>query len=181
MVISLPTYFVAGGITVANDFLAGPSSYHARTRMLEFNIQHNNRMIHLKVPDSEDLKTIKLLLQSETGFPPCQQELRGLKVNVFPMSDHRKLSELNLPKENFLYLLTPSNGVADEAAAASNGDPDNPGDEEDSDFVLLVTDEAQKREYSLNFRRKHDTLAFLASLLHFIHPFSDQDCVGHKN
>ena len=48
--------------------------------MLEFNIQHNNRMIQLKVPDSEDIKTLKQLLQSETGYPPCQQELRGLKV-----------------------------------------------------------------------------------------------------
>ena len=54
--------------------------------MLEFNIQHNNRMIQLKVPDTEDLKTLKMLLQGETGFPPCQQDLRGFKVNVFPMS-----------------------------------------------------------------------------------------------
>ena len=67
--------------------------------MLEFNVQHNNRMIHLKVPDSEDIKTLKNLLQSETGYPPCQQEIRGLKINgVFPMTDRRKLSELNLPK-----------------------------------------------------------------------------------
>ena len=43
-------------------------------------------MIQLKVPDTEDLKTLKMLLQGETGFPPCQQDLRGFKVNVFPMS-----------------------------------------------------------------------------------------------
>ena len=43
-------------------------------------------MIQLKVPDTEDLKSLKLLLQGETGFPPCQQDLRGFKVNVFPMS-----------------------------------------------------------------------------------------------
>ena len=137
---------------MADDFFGGPSTYQARTRMLEFNIQHNNRMIQLKVPDSEDLKTLKQLLQSETGFPPCQQDLRGFKVNVFPMSDHRKLSELNLPKENFLYLLTPTN--SEEAAAmATNGEPEQPGgNDEDADFVLVVTDEAQQRDYSLNFR-----------------------------
>ena len=77
----------AAGVSIADDFFAGPSSsYQQRTRMLEFNIQHNNRMIQLKVPDSEDLKSLKLLLQGETGFPPCQQDLRGFKVNVFPMS-----------------------------------------------------------------------------------------------
>ena len=134
---------------MADDFFAGPSNYQARTRMLEFNIQHNNRMIQLKVPDTEDLKTLKQLLQSETGFPPCQQDLRGFKVNVFPMSDHRKLSELNLPKENFLYLLTPTN--SEEAAAAANGDPED-GEDENADFVLQVTDELQQRDYSLNFR-----------------------------
>ena len=96
------TFFLilAPGVSIADDFFAGPSSsYAARTRMLEFNVQHNNRMIHLKVPDSEDIKTLKNLLQSETGYPPCQQEIRGLKINgVFPMTDRRKLSELNLPK-----------------------------------------------------------------------------------
>lgn len=136
---------------MADDFFAGPSSYQPRTRMLEFNIQHNNRMIQLKVPDTEDLKTLKMLLQGETGFPPCQQDLRGFKVNVFPMSDHRKLSELNLPKENFLYLLTPTS--PDETASETNGDPEQPGnDDEDADFVLQITDEAQNRDYSLNFR-----------------------------
>jgi len=142
----------AAGVSIADDFFAGPSSsYQQRTRMLEFNIQHNNRMIQLKVPDSEDLKSLKLLLQGETGFPPCQQDLRGFKVNVFPMSDHRKLSELSLPKENFLYLLTPTSPSETTAEDTSNGDPDM-GDDEDADFVLQITDESQNRDYSLNFR-----------------------------
>ena len=88
-------YFFTGagvGVSTADDFFAGPSSgYSQRTRMLEFNIQHNNRMIQLKVPENEDLKSLKLLLQSETGFPPCQQDLRGFKVNVFPMSGNKKI------------------------------------------------------------------------------------------
>ena len=33
---------------------------------------------------------------------------RGWKLNApFPATDRRTLQELNLPKENFLYLLTP--------------------------------------------------------------------------
>ena len=162
-------YFILSGVGVstADDMLyPGPSSsYQPRTRMLEFNIQHNNRMIQLKVPDTEDLKTLKQLLQAETGFPPCQQDLRGFKAPIFPMSDHRKLSDLSLPKENFLYLLTPTNteesgeGTTN-AATATNGDPEQPGDDADADFVLHITDEAQNRDYSLNFRRKLISIRF---------------------
>ena len=63
----------------------------------------------------------------QVGVPPCQQELRGWKgAAPFPVTgeklfllisttpwlytwslDRRLLSEMNLPKENFLYLLTP--------------------------------------------------------------------------
>ena len=75
--------------------------------MLDFYIQHLDRQIHLKVPDNEDVKTLKNLIQNETGFPPCQQTIRGFKNTPVPPTDKRKLSELNLPKENFLHLITP--------------------------------------------------------------------------
>merc|ERR1719278_1683214 len=79
-----------------------------RSRMLELNVEYRDRMIRLKVPDHETLHTVKTLLQAEVGVPPCQQELRGWKGAVpFPVTDRRLLSEMNLPKENFLYLLTP--------------------------------------------------------------------------
>ena len=61
-------------------------------------------MIQLKVPDTEDLKTLKMLLQGETGFPPCQQDLRGFKVNVFPMSGEI-IKNYALHKNLFLILL----------------------------------------------------------------------------
>lgn len=52
------------------------------------------------------MKTLKLLIQNETGVAPCAQNLNGLKGNGFvPVSDRRKLSELNLPRENFVLLL----------------------------------------------------------------------------
>ena len=56
------------------------------------------------------MKTVKTLLQGETGFPPCQQELTGFRSGgspIYHVSDRRRLSELNLPKENVLYLNTP--------------------------------------------------------------------------
>ena len=38
---------------------------------------------------------------------------------------------------------------------SSNGDPHIGDDDEESDFVLQITDESQNRDYSLNFKRKH--------------------------
>ncbi len=65
----------------------------------------------VQVPDSETILVVKTLLQAETGVPPCQQELRGWgaahPASAAAVSDARRLSELNLPKENFLFLLTP--------------------------------------------------------------------------
>ena len=59
--------------------------------MLDFYISHNERTIHLKVPDNEDLKTLKSLIQGETGFSPCQQTLRGFQRGFAP--DHRPQSD----------------------------------------------------------------------------------------
>ena len=39
----------AAGVSMADDFFQLPSTSAQRTRMLEFNIQYNDRMIHLKV------------------------------------------------------------------------------------------------------------------------------------
>ena len=71
-------------------------------------------------------------------------------TGVFPITDRRKLSELNLPKENFLYLVTPNSGDDE----TTNGEPDKPSDNEEEDFVLEITDETTNKQYSLNFRRK---------------------------
>ena len=73
---------------------------------------HNCTMMKIvdcvQVPDHESISTVKTLLQEKTGVPPCQQEIRGWQGNApFPATDRRLLSEMNLPKENFLYLLTP--------------------------------------------------------------------------
>jgi hypothetical protein len=52
--------------------------------------------------------TLKTLIQAETGFPPCQQVLSGFRgSSSVPATDRRKLTDLNLPKENFLLLETP--------------------------------------------------------------------------
>ena len=76
--------------------------------MLELNVEYRENMIQLRVPDHETISTVKTLLQEKTGVPPCQQEIRGWQGNApFPATDRRQLSEMNLPKENFLYLLTP--------------------------------------------------------------------------
>ena len=94
------------GVSIASDFM--PLVASTRSRLLELNVEYRDTMLHLKVPDHETVATVKTLLQEKTGVPPCQQELRGWKGNApFPATDRRHLSELNLPKENFLFLLTP--------------------------------------------------------------------------
>merc|ERR1719334_171770 len=106
------------GVSISSDFLLLGSS--TRSRMLELNVEYRDRMIRLKVQDHESIQTVKTLLQAEVGVPPCQQELRGWKgAAPFPVTDRRLLSEMNLPKENFLYLLTPDLPalVADEEPA----------------------------------------------------------------
>ena len=94
------------GVSIASDFM--PLVASTRSRLLELHVEYRDTMLHLKVPDHETVSTVKTLLQEKTGVPPCQQELRGWKGNApSPATDRRHLSELNLPKENFLFLLTP--------------------------------------------------------------------------
>jgi len=142
------TAFAQAGVTIADDMLPSFSGAAPRTRMLEFSIQHRERMIHLKVPDNEDVKTLKGLLSQETGCPPCQQELTGFVSSghpIYHVSDRRRLSELNLPKENVLYLTTP------EPEETPNGEPDP--EEDTSDFKLNIKDLSNGgKMYKLNFR-----------------------------
>ncbi len=137
--------------SLASD-LYGPStsSFAPRFRMLDFYVQHGDNQFHLKVPDNEDVKSLKMLIQNETGCPPCQQSIRGFKgSSSLPPTDRRRLSELNLPKENFLVLTTPEEygrgGVA-------NGE-EGARDEVTDDFRLVITNETNNESYTLNFRR----------------------------
>jgi len=148
----------SAGVSIADDMLPSYSGGAApRTRMLEFTIQHRDRMIHLKVPDNEDVKTLKGLLSQETGFPPCQQELTGFISSghpIYRVGDRRRLSELNLPKENILYLTTP-----EPEENASNGETEPKPEDDASDFKLHVKDLSNGgKTYKLNFRPTQNVL-----------------------
>merc|ERR550519_2433667 len=134
----------SGGVSIAGDFL--PLGSATRSRMLELNIEYRDRMIRLKVPDHESIRTVKTLLQAEVGVPPCQQELRGWKgAAPFPVTDRRLLSEMNLPKENFLYLLTP-----DLPAVLPEDDPGAPVS--DTQYKLTIVDQHEGgKVYNLTF------------------------------
>lgn len=140
---------VMGGVSIASDFL--PLGNSTRSRMLELNVEYRDRMIRLKVSDHETILTVKTLLQAEVGVPPCQQELRGWKgAAPFPNTDRRLLSEMNLPKENFLYLLTP-----ELPTVASNAEGD-PGPASDTQYKLTIVDQHDgDKVYSLNFPGSH--------------------------
>merc|ERR550519_139783 len=139
----------SGGVSIAGDFL--PLGSATRSRMLELNIEYRDRMIRLKVPDHESIQTVKTLLQAEVGVPPCQQELRGWKgAAPFPVTDRRLLSEMNLPKENFLYLLTP------ELPTVTPGTEDDPGSSAEANYKLTIIDEHEGgKMYNLTFPGRH--------------------------
>lgn len=137
------------GVSIATDFL--PMGNSTRSRMLELNIEYRDRMIRLKVPDHESIQTVKTLLQAEIGVSPCQQELRGWKgAAPFPVTDRRLLSEMNLPKENFLYLLTP------ELPASVPNTEDEPAPATDVQFKLTIIDDHNGgKVYNLTFPGSH--------------------------
>lgn len=140
------------GVSLATDFM--PLGSATRSRMLELHIEYRDRMINLKVPDHESIGTVKTLLQAEVGVPPCQQEVRGWKGNVpFPMTDRRLLSEMNLPKENFLYLLTPEIP----AANLQNGE-DQESPPTDQNLKVTIVDEHHDKTYNLNFPGSHTVM-----------------------
>jgi len=67
--------------------------------------------------------------------------------STLPPTDRRRLSDLNLPKENFLHLSTPESlNQGDEGEQMEEG-------QEEKDFRLIVTDESTNVNYTLNFRR----------------------------
>jgi len=137
------------GVSISSDFL--PMGSSTRSRMLELNVEYRDRMVRLKVPDHESIQTVKTLLQAEVGVPPCQQELRGWKgAAPFPVTDRRLLSEMNLPKENFLYLLTP------ELPTVAPGTEDDPGSSAETNYKLTIIDEHEGgKMYNLTFPGRH--------------------------
>jgi len=141
------------GVSLAPDFL--PLGSSSRSRMLQLNIEYRDRMIPLKVPDHESIATVKTLLQAEVGVAPCQQELRGWSgAAPFPLTDRRLLSEMNLPKENFLYLITseiPSN--------LQNGDQeDQQMIQTENNLKVTIVDNHSNKTYSLNFPGSHSVM-----------------------
>jgi len=137
------------GVSISSDFL--PMGSSTRSRMLELNVEYRDRMVRLKVQDHESIQTVKTLLQAEVGVPPCQQELRGWKgAAPFPVTDRRLLSEMNLPKENFLYLLTP------ELPTVAPGTEDDPGSSAETNYKLTIIDEHEGgKMYNLTFPGRH--------------------------
>ena len=68
---------------------------------------------------------------------------------------------MNLPKENFLQLLTPE---VDEAGSASTSNGESGVAEESAvDFRLNITDESTGRTYNLNFRRENLSNTYLSN------------------
>ncbi|CAB4062344.1 FAF1 [Lepeophtheirus salmonis] len=136
-------------VSLADDFVPGTSS----TRLLEFDVQHGEKMIHLKVHDNESILTLKTLLHKETGFPACKQDLHGFRgvSHSFMSRDSTKLSELNLPKQNVLHLITPDPSPPSTSESTSSSMAENESNGESNNFKLTIEDQTNDKVYNLNF------------------------------
>ncbi|GFR99209.1 FAS-associated factor 1 [Elysia marginata] len=93
----------------ASDMAAGPSysssPLNYAVRMIHFNVEYRDKDTPVVLPDNETVGKIKEILEVELGVPKDKQELKGLVKRK--VDDSTRLSDLYLPRENSLYLLTP--------------------------------------------------------------------------
>ncbi|XP_054278521.1 FAS-associated factor 1 [Macrosteles quadrilineatus] len=129
-------------VVISPDFIEASTS-HGRlsTRRLNFQINYNDRVIELVLPETATIRDLKTMIFSKLGVPVCHQTLTGWEHN--PTSDYATLSLIKLPRENILFL--------------TNLDSDNNGMDFESEenltktFTLNVFDEMKSKDYSLKY------------------------------
>ncbi|CAH1774832.1 unnamed protein product, partial [Owenia fusiformis] len=123
------------------------------SRMLTFTVEHRDKNIPVVLPDSETVGSIKVILESETGVPAANQELRGwVNKNDAPPQDTTLLRDLHLPKENILFLLSPGIPLSTSCgASSSHSDETDIIDRLTKNFTLKITFKDKNETYSLQF------------------------------
>ncbi|ELT93214.1 hypothetical protein CAPTEDRAFT_183840 [Capitella teleta] len=93
---------------IAHQVAFASTSLSPPIRLLNFNIEYRDRSTTLRVPDSETIGKIKVLLESQWGIPVAKQDLCGWvdKANK-RITDSDVLRDLHLPLDTTLFLLTP--------------------------------------------------------------------------
>ncbi|RUS71771.1 hypothetical protein EGW08_020465, partial [Elysia chlorotica] len=140
----------------ASDMAAGPSysssSLNYAVRMIHFNVEYRDKNTPVVLPDNETVGRIKEILEVELGIPKDKQELKGLVKRK--VDDSTRLSDLYLPRENSLYLLTPqiTNPTVNKAQT-QEGEGPSQGLEGEREYMLNITfkDGSRSKLYNLKF------------------------------
>ncbi|XP_021377246.1 FAS-associated factor 1-like [Mizuhopecten yessoensis] len=129
----------------------GPSSSYSSGRLINFTVEYRGRNITVNVFDTETVGKIKEVLFSELGIPVQKQDLRGWSTKK--VDDKKVLRDLQLPRENTLYLLTPD---LNRPLVTSRVTPETDSSKEFEnfmrDYVLHITfrENGRAKEYHLN-------------------------------
>lgn len=111
-------------------------------KILNISVKYKDRIIHLEIPDTETIASIKTALFSEFGILPCRQQLCGWKQNHF--TDDTILSTLKLPSHTNLILSTTE-------AQSMSSTQLSFSDKLNMMFKLHITDESNNKDYTLSF------------------------------
>ncbi|XP_065834232.1 FAS-associated factor 1-like [Oscarella lobularis] len=98
--------------TSAMDFRVTPSTSvpFSTSRMISLNVEWRDQMIPLVVSEDVTIAQVKSLIEARTHVPVDEQTLRGWPhKDVASRDDMTRLSDLNLPKNVTLFLLSPPN------------------------------------------------------------------------
>ena len=74
-------------------------------RLLVFNMEYFSTKFQLHIPDSERVAKIKELSEEKLNIPAKHMKLNGWRFKDRHISDQMQLHELNLPLENFLFII----------------------------------------------------------------------------
>lgn len=114
-------------------------------RMINFTVQYHQRSVSLVLEEAHStVGNIKEILETQLGVPVSKMQLKGWKNG--DVSDSTLLRTLHLPKNNFLYVLTP-----EIAAIASTSNNSALQESLNQNFLLVITHREAQRDYNLNF------------------------------
>lgn len=135
-------------VTISSDFIEMPSTSgdsHKNQPSLHIHVFYLNNEIKVQVPESLTVGCLKTIIYSETGVPPCQQELTGWLEE--PTADTVSLSKLNLPSVVYLRLNQSKGSTV--IGDQHGGSPMEVVDNSETIYVLKIYDELNNKEYNL--------------------------------
>lgn len=127
-------------------FFAGPSSSRDSPEDLIFNVSFSNTVHRIPIQSSKTVRDLKQEIAKRTEIPICRQLIKGWSKFVVNPSDSSPLRNLNVSRENNIFLTDLSlEGLLDDEVMIV--DPPPPP----SQFQLRIHIVADDRSFDLNF------------------------------